>query len=1385
MKKKFLKIIAVFLAINIFFDAIYPTAALALTGGPKQPEVAGFTPVGTSEMVSTFTGDFNYNIPLMDVGGYPLNLSYQSGITMDQEASWVGLGWSLNPGVIDRGMRSLPDDFNGDEITKEFNVKANNTYGVKFSPAVKVTGKGIPNKNLKYGLGLTYNNYTGFAFSASMDLKLLESAKTKSTVSLGLTAGSETGVGISPSLSFTKNTEDKQFRDQDVTATVGLAYNSRAGLSNLTLSTNCNRDGKAYITKDVNVGMKRGMSGSDGASISFVSPTYMPPSGHSMLNLNMSLNATLGAEIFPTHPNGKLEGFYAGQYLMNKTETFPAYGYLNSQNAIQDKVLLDFNREKDGSFNERTPSLPLTNFTYDTYNVSGQGIGGMYRAHRSDIGVLYDSKVMNISAGVNFPGIEIGVANTAHSGINLSLNESNSTGGKWERNNEAAGLLAFKGGTGDPFYEAAYFKKAGETNAESDKEFFDAIGGYEPIRININHNLESAPTQPDYNEPSANMSKNSRASRARRNEVISLLSAWEAKSYGYIKTIESYQNNVFAVKGINEYKNIFQPQTDINRDDDFRKAHHTSQIATYRDDGAKYVYGIPAYNTKQDERTFAVQYIGDPNDLKADGTVPYYQGDDTKDNNNGLDHYFDRTVMPAYAHSYLLTEILSADYVDVTDNGPTDDDLGTYTKINYSRTTPDYKWRVPYALGRASYNEGLSSVPADVAGDDKGSYVYGEKELWYMHSIETKNYVAIFELGDRADGLGVQGEQGGYNSATSRKMKLLKKITLYSKQDLLKHKDILHADQDPTNDPTPLKTVNFEYDYSLCTGVDNNINAINHVQPGTTTLDANNFVNNGGKLTLKKVYFTYGISMKGKLSPYEFIYTGNSNQKYCLKGYDRWGNYKLNSIAEPAAEFPYTDQRPDYANDDATMWHMSSIQLPSGGVINVELEADDYAYVQDKRAMQMFKVVGVSGGNTAPTSLPSEEDKNKLYKDLISRNYLIFEIPYSNMDLSDMGKLFFREKDGTMIKDLYYRFRLDLGRFLGRGKFEYVSGYTKIAGEGNYGHFSDGGKEYGWVKIDEQSKILDKIDRPPAQVNPISQAGWCFTKMNLPVLAYNKPTVADGKLLQIVKSIASTLKGLTTVFNGFYNQMRLEGMSQVFDPAKSFIRLYNPVNAKKGGGCRVKKIRLSDNWNALTSQESTEYGQEYNYTMSDEYGQKISSGVAAYEPLLGGDENPFRQPVPYEIQHLFAANDEFYQEEPFGESFFPGPTVGYSKVTIRNLQYTAVKRHATGYVVNEFYTAKDFPTIAKRTTIDAKRVKPNPILKLLKIKARDLMTATQGFCIELNNMHGQPKGTYVYAEGKDKPISGVKYIYKTSVKSIGKPDYIDDPIEVGSLDNQV
>src|SRR5438105_4497918 len=107
------KTIALFFLVIFSVQLFFPIVAMALTSGPSQPEMEKFQPAGANDMVDLFTGDMKYNIPLLDVGGYPVNISYGSGNNMEEEASWVGSGWTLNPGSVNRTMRGLPDDFDG------------------------------------------------------------------------------------------------------------------------------------------------------------------------------------------------------------------------------------------------------------------------------------------------------------------------------------------------------------------------------------------------------------------------------------------------------------------------------------------------------------------------------------------------------------------------------------------------------------------------------------------------------------------------------------------------------------------------------------------------------------------------------------------------------------------------------------------------------------------------------------------------------------------------------------------------------------------------------------------------------------------------------------------------------------------------------------------------------------------------------------------------------------------------------------------------------------------------------------------------------------------------------------------------------------------------
>ena len=125
--------------------------------------------------------------------------------------------------------------------------------------------------------------------------------------------------------------------------------------------------------------------------------------------------------------------------------------------------------------------------------------------------------------------------------------------------------------------------------------------------------------------------------------------------------------------------------------------------------------------------------------------------------------------------------------------------------------------------------------------------------------------------------------------------------------------------------------------------------------------------NDKGKLTLRKIWFTYEGSSKGQSRPYTFNYY---NEPGSIEGeitydqfkYDRWGNYKPDGDNFVHKYLPYVNQMDDQSvsDENASAWSLKSVKLPSGGQIDVEYEADDYGYVQSERATQMMEITKVN-----------------------------------------------------------------------------------------------------------------------------------------------------------------------------------------------------------------------------------------------------------------------------------------------------------------------------------------------------------------------------------------------------------------------------------------
>ncbi len=1331
---KFSKILAYYLAIMLFIQVTQPTQMYALTSGPTQPEFNAFTPIGTSDMVDLASGDFNYNIPIMDVGGYPINLAYNSGVTMDQEASWVGLGWNLNVGQIERQVRGLPDDFMGDEVIYENDLRDNVTIGTHF--ALNAAFAGYDALNLGVGLGVQWNNYEGITFKPSYGIGF----ELSDNVSVGLNFSSSVGEGanVSPSVSISKQIETKQ-SDINLKGSIGLNLNSRKGIENLNLSVTA--QGKHFLVneKTQSGSIKEGKGDISGSISLNNTNNYTPSKRIGFENGNFSFNAALGTEVILAESQGQITGYGSYQKIASayKNRAEKAYGYEYTQHKKQQGIfgdgggVLDFNRENERTVTEHTTVLPVTNYTYDTYNISGQGVSGMFRPFRSQVSYVYNDRVVDNGMG-GTTGVEIGGANLVHWGGAFTVNPSTSSTGGWFNNNNV--LPYFNESNTDLNkldYEYSTYKLVGGLVIDPNISLYnDKLMHSKAINVKLGGSTKNRRTEPYYRYKSGLSinqypinSKIKRTERFVRNQVIQKITAKEAVSDPFIS------RNGHA------------------------KDHHTSGIKVLQTDGATYVYGNTAYSTKKVEASFDVSARNGNN---ATGLVTY-NGSLSGNHTNFSDKFINKITTPHYAHSYMISAVLSSDYEDVDGNGPTLNDLGSYTQFEYKTVPNIYKWRVPFQQNQANFSAGLFSK----AHDQKANYLYGEKELVYLDKIVTKTHVAFFDLEDRLDAIGVQGEHGG---AGNGRMQRIKSIRLYSRPEVTSNNMIV--DPGVNGIVKPIKTAHFEYDYSLCKGTPNSIAPA--VFPD---------VNGKGKLTLTKVYFTYRGSSMGKYTPYTFQYD-NFNPDYNNKGFDIWGNYKQNlpnSGNSPqansplsTAEYPFVEQDKVQADLNSGAWTLKGISLPSGGKITIETESDDYQFVQDKKAMQMFKVVG-AGNNEIPVNNTSSYAS--LYNGNTHNKYL-----YVQLDKPVSSGQEFLNKYLSDNYDKYIYFRFLLNMTANSSQKDYVSGYFQIEQDPNLI-----GVNGNLVAIPLKFLKRDGGVGGGSLVNPIAKTGWGFgrTYLNREVYSLGGNSV-NNNFGSIVRDLLGSIDAISQLIKGPNLALQESGCARLFDTNKSWIRLESQNGKKLGGGLRVKSVKLSDEWSSMLSEnggtnlESMEYGQTYSYDVNGK-----SSGVATYEPNASS-ENPLIEPFfPKNgnyAEKIASPRENNYVEKPFGEGFFPSPKVTYSSVTVKNLEREQnnrlVKKHATGKVVTKFFTSYDFPTKVEWTDLRDENVKndlatqnlASLFTSLLPVfRVRSHLALSQGFSIETNDMNGKMKAQEVYAEGNDnEPISKVEYKYNVA-----------------------
>lgn len=1083
----------VWVLLMLFLNSLLaPNVALALTAGPTQPEFKSFTPVATTNMVHPFTGDFQYNLPVLNVpgadgGGYALSLSYSANPALHGEASWVGHNWTLSPGALNRTKKGLPDDYKG-QVTEYNRIKPSWTFSRTIGANLAVTfgendfgvEEGItPSASFSSNTTHSFSNVRGYGKTLSFGLGAGLSQEGLGSLNAGLGLNfSGRDATLNAYISIAPALKEKKEKAQDAT---GQQEKKKWVL-------NKNSPQRAVNNNSISFNINQLAAGSVGNGVA----AMVKPAAALSKTFGITGQALLGPLTFSgsRSQTARLE-------IAQPEINYKAYGYMYNPSAsthLQEAnagvaVLSDYGVEKNTVYSPRDKVIGIPYSNADYFNAVGEGVGGAYRLHHQKVGHYYSDLTAAIQSKENIvvPNIRGGAGfrvNAGDKGVAVTM------GATIQMANQ--GLTKAQPWTGTPA-ESSSRTQAFEfedtynnaTPQPANLPFFRATGdlGGALLYSDLESTRGGNPVFPDPEDLSA-LVKDFRGGffgtirqgttvydgeKPAKNvpNISKYISPDRYQGSDYYKgqaTYMEYVRNKDLLDVVNNQvdpsqafeKNprvlrfvepVLQPDSLSNQsvgNTDLQE--HIAQIRIWNPEGNAYTYGLPVY--VKEEASFS--YGVDVAPKIALDTLGYWgNGIHTslveKDRvypdvpqESQLEIKLGQELKEWYANNYLMTQITTPDYVDVTQNGPSEDDFGGYTSFDYRRWTQTtgegqhwYTYRTPYT--------GLTYQQNELAkqSDDMGSVSKGKRENYYLNAIETKSHIALFITNktkasqdfdfafdstgaltqvaydgsgeERLDGLGqlaetptdilhpwqdntpvVEGDTSALNNknakAAHQQMEKLERIVLFAKSDLSK----------------PLVTTHFDYDYSTWTNVSNN----KHARFDGNPTD----IAKSGKLTLKKVWFEYQGVKSYKVSPYEFDYTykkltgsnafdpviqnryphlfdpatgdwpqysSTAEQPYFNPAAtDRWGNWAYQGVKRHEKDLNWLYQGNYQEEYDPAAWLLKQIKLPSGGQILVQYEEKTYQTVQNNPAQAM---VSLKPGDSVDDWT---DKKNKYYLNL-------------------------------------------------------------------------------------------------------------------------------------------------------------------------------------------------------------------------------------------------------------------------------------------------------------------------------------------------------------------------------------------------------------------
>jgi hypothetical protein len=409
--KRSRKAIAATLLIILITDTFAPGISYALTSGPTQPEATSFEPVDTTDMVNLQTGDLTYNIPLLEVpgpeGGYPLSLSYHAGIQTNEDASWVGLGWTLNPGAINRSVNGYPDDWYTPSTTRRdfWQGGSTTTYTVGISVGLAETPA-----TANFGLSFSQDTYRGFGVGLDLGVGFQmggQSSPFNASIGVGLSpygggyvnGGLGAGgsfKGFSGSLGFNVSTN---FESMNAGFSGGIGYSIKGrgqdhGFSGSLLGASISTGGgkPSYdlggLTSSVN-NANAGKISTSSHGFHIDIPVYYG------INLSLGYNKTRywSDETVNVNTHGSL-------YPNGWGGTGNQWGSIADGAAYDEYALLEDPAYANIVDNPEAEKVQGGAFPdYDVYSVNAQGLGGNMRPYMFQGGIVHQ----NMSGGTTSP----------------------------------------------------------------------------------------------------------------------------------------------------------------------------------------------------------------------------------------------------------------------------------------------------------------------------------------------------------------------------------------------------------------------------------------------------------------------------------------------------------------------------------------------------------------------------------------------------------------------------------------------------------------------------------------------------------------------------------------------------------------------------------------------------------------------------------------------------------------------------------------------------------------------------------------------------------------------------------------------------------------------